>query len=261
MTGVCREKIMLWKSVHFKSTRSSEHARQRPSHIPKVFSLLRLANCHPTYRSTQVDKTVSLLHLLPVQVYFVLFPSRSDPIYISSFFSNLTLCPWLLNTSFQSICCSLRSASPSAATANHLRAIGFGERFLYISSYDIQQWAQGAPCVRPTFTLNSPDTHGPHSTKLFVSSTSPPPYWPPPLELPSTSGLPLLFLVGLWIYKWVYESTCCTSRLLFSLPFPFHPSLFLSLSPPSHAKRIWFRYAPSIIIGFPCHSLCFRLLP
>ena len=106
-----------------------------------------------------------------------------------------------------------------------------------------QQWAQGALCVRPTFTLNSPDTPGPHSIMLFVSS------YVPFTKLTSPSGTPIHLNVAIVISRGIasYESTnqsmnesmnllaklsdfCSRSLSPSHLSLPL--SLFLSLSPP-----------------------------
>ena len=88
----CR--VILYKLTHFSEewilryTRSylypflTEHPHQRPSHTPKVFPFWDWRNVNPTYRSTQVGKIVSLLKLLPIQVYLQLFPSKSYPHYL-----------------------------------------------------------------------------------------------------------------------------------------------------------------------------------
>ena len=106
-----------------------------------------------------------------------------------------------------------------------------------------QQWAEGALCVRPTFTLNSPDTPGPHSIMLFVSS------YVPFTKLTSPSGTPIHLNVAIVISRGIasYESTnqsmnesmnllaklsdfCSRSLSPSHLSLPL--SLFLSLSPP-----------------------------
>ena len=59
------------------------------------------------------------------------------------------------------------------------------------------------PCVRPTFTLDSPDTPGPHSTLSFVSS------YVPSTNLTSPSGTPthlsVPIVISLRIVAWAFS--------------------------------------------------------
>ena len=115
-------------TINFRPPGSIEHPRQRSSHIPGVFPCWDWQISYPTYNSTQVNKTVSLLKLLPIQVYLQLFPSMSH--HITSVFSKLTLSRCLLKIYFHSISCSWIFATPSAVTArssafNNVRGMSF----------------------------------------------------------------------------------------------------------------------------------------
>ena len=102
------------------------------------------------------------------------------PHYLRLLFPNRTVSPCLLNISFHSISCSWRSASSSATTIrsfayNSFQSMSFVPVFLLSSSITAinNKGLNKLPCLRPPFTLNYPDTPGPHSTLLFMSSYAP----------------------------------------------------------------------------------------
>ncbi|KAK2159143.1 hypothetical protein NP493_1744g00039 [Ridgeia piscesae] len=110
---------------------------------------------------------------------------------ITSVFSKRTLSPCLLKYLFTLSSVLRELLPPSAATVspyacNSFRSTSFVQIFLLISSTKAinNNGIKALHYVRPTFTLESPYTPGPHSTLLFVSTT----ILSQPLGPPSTSG-------------------------------------------------------------------------
>ena len=172
----------------------TEHPHQRQSHTTKVFPSRDWRNANPTYRSTQVDKTVSLLRVLSIQVYLQLFPSMSHPHYrrlLQTYSQSMSaenifsLYHNMVRYYCQAICVQY----------NSFWSMSFVQIFLHISSTTAinNNGIKALPCVRPTFTLDSPDTPGPPSTLLFVSS------YVPSTNLTSASGTHVHFSVHIVI--------------------------------------------------------------
>ena len=147
---------------------------------PKGFPFWGLAKCQPHLSFHPGRQNCLCLSFFPSRCIYNSF--LLNPTHITSVSTKRTLNPCLLKISFHSFNCSWRFASPSATTAsppayNSFWNITFIQIFLLISSTTAinNNGVKALPCVRPTFTLDSPYTPGRHSSLLFVSSPS---IWP-----------------------------------------------------------------------------------